>query len=103
MMNKITDSPIATPLRCSTSHSSKERMGRFLFATSLLCRRPLFEDHLQLQHGLADLDAVLGLEFDALAGLDAGAVDAGDAAAGVGNAQAVLFVPDHGERFSLHP
>src|SRR5262249_12521364 len=74
------------------------RVSRRLF----LDGRPLLQDDFQLQHGLAELERVLGLEGDALPRRDSGAVDGGDAPTRVGDAQAVAVEPDEGKAVDFY-
>src|SRR5438046_8955323 len=69
---------------------------------SLLSGRLLLQNDLHLQCRLAELQRVVALEGDALAGRDRFAVYSGDFAAGVGAAQAVLVEPGRGEATDLH-
>src|SRR5438046_777715 len=69
---------------------------------SLLSGRLLLQNDLHLQCRLAELQRVVALEGDALARRDGLAVDPGDFAASVGDAQAVLVEPDQGEAIDLH-
>src|SRR5205085_2083979 len=69
---------------------------------SLLSGCALLQDDLHLQHRLAELQGVVGLDRDALALGDEDAVHRCHAPAGVGDAQAALVEPDEREAVDLH-